>query len=116
MVPRDMPWDQADLAIRTSARAMGRLGGETGRNGALRKDQFPAALLLPMGRLGPAFLAYHNFDVYLNWNNSLVYSLTAAYFATRLAGAPKVNPGHGSPRVMSLGQVKGFSKFVTRRL
>jgi hypothetical protein len=40
-----------------------------------------------MGRFGPAFLAYQNFQVYLQWNNSLVYSTTAAYLATRIAGA-----------------------------
>ena len=27
-----------------------------------------------MGRFGPAFLVYPNFQVYLQWNNSLVYS------------------------------------------
>jgi peptidoglycan hydrolase-like protein with peptidoglycan-binding domain len=47
-----------------------------------------------MGRRGPAFLAYPNFDVYTQWNKSLVYATTAAYFATRLAGAPKVQPGN----------------------
>jgi peptidoglycan hydrolase-like protein with peptidoglycan-binding domain len=46
-----------------------------------------------MGRNGPAFLAYRNFDVYTEWNQSLVYALTAAYYATRLAGAPAVNRG-----------------------
>ncbi len=46
-----------------------------------------------MGRLGPAFLAYPNFDVYTQWNQSLVYATTAAYFATRLAGAPPVRKG-----------------------
>ena len=48
-----------------------------------------------MGRLGPAFLAYQNFQVYLQWNNSLVYSTTAAYLATRIAGAPALH--HGTP-------------------
>ena len=52
-----------------------------------------ASLLLPMGRLGPAFLAYPNFGVYTQWNRSLVYATTAAYFATRLAGAPPVQKG-----------------------
>ena len=60
-----------------------------------------AALYLPMGRFGPAFLAYHNFDVYLGWNESLVYSTTAAYFATRLSGAPPVGAGNG--KVEALG-------------
>ncbi|MGR3542365.1 MAG: lytic murein transglycosylase [Hasllibacter sp.] len=56
-------------------------------------DGLPASLLLPQGRGGPAFLAFPNFDVYLEWNQSLVYAMTAAYFATRLEGAPVFDPG-----------------------
>jgi peptidoglycan hydrolase-like protein with peptidoglycan-binding domain len=41
-----------------------------------------------MGRMGPAFLAYQNFAVYTEWNNSLIYSTTAGYLATRIAGSP----------------------------
>jgi peptidoglycan hydrolase-like protein with peptidoglycan-binding domain len=41
-----------------------------------------------MGRMGPAFLAYPNFAAYTEWNNSLIYSTTAGYLATRIAGAP----------------------------
>ena len=61
---------------------------------ALPADSMQASLLLPMGHLGPAFLAYANFDVYTQWNQSLVYATTAAYFATRLAGAPPVHRGN----------------------
>ena len=50
-----------------------------------------------MGRLGPAFLVYQNFQVYLQWNNSLVYSTTAAYLATRIAGAPPLQRGTPPP-------------------
>ncbi|MCZ7596235.1 MAG: lytic murein transglycosylase [Hyphomicrobium sp.] len=35
-----------------------------------------------MGRNGPAFLAYPNFGIYTEWNNSLSYATTAAYLAT----------------------------------
>ena len=63
----------------------------------LPDDGLPAGLLLPMGRKGAAFLAYDNFDVFLRWNRSLVYSTTAAYLATRLAGAPKANFGKPDP-------------------
>ncbi|WP_158966130.1 lytic murein transglycosylase [Chachezhania sediminis] len=52
-----------------------------------------STLLLPQGRNGPAFLAYPNFDVYFEWNQSFTYVLTAAYFATRLGGAPVYDPG-----------------------
>ena len=54
---------------------------------ALPNDDMPASLLLPMGRTGPAFLAYANFAAYTEWNNSLIYSTTAGYLATRIAGA-----------------------------
>ncbi|WP_164661754.1 lytic murein transglycosylase [Tropicibacter sp. Alg240-R139] len=53
----------------------------------------PASLILPQGHKGPAFLAYPNFDVYFEWNQSFVYVLTAAYFATRLEGAQIYDAG-----------------------
>lgn len=63
-----------------------------------REGTFPAglqaSLLLPQGHKGPAFLAYPNFDVYFEWNQSFVYVLTAAYFATRLEGAAVYKAGN----------------------
>ncbi|SEW38520.1 lytic murein transglycosylase [Cognatiyoonia koreensis] len=56
-----------------------------------------ARVILPMGRNGPAFLAYPNFDVYFEWNQSFVYVLTAAYFGTRLEGAEVYNAGNPAP-------------------
>lgn len=53
-----------------------------------------ASLLLPQGYKGPAFLAYPNFDVYFEWNQSFVYVLTAAYFATRLEGGQVYDAGN----------------------
>ncbi|MEO1749671.1 MAG: peptidoglycan-binding protein, partial [Pseudomonadota bacterium] len=43
----------------------------------------------------PIFLAYPNFNVLLEWNQSLTYVTTAAYFATRLGGAQRYNAGSG---------------------
>jgi peptidoglycan hydrolase-like protein with peptidoglycan-binding domain len=59
----------------------------------------PASVVLPVGRFGPAFLAYDNFQAYLKWNNSLNYSLTAAYYSTRLDGAPAMNKGTNVPKI-----------------
>jgi peptidoglycan hydrolase-like protein with peptidoglycan-binding domain len=73
-----------------------------------------ASLHLPMGRNGPGFLAYHNFDVYLEWNNSLVYSTTAAYFATRLAGAGVVGRGSGVD-LLSVAEVKEVQKLLAAK-
>jgi lytic murein transglycosylase len=94
-VPANMPWDQADLSITLPRSKWASYGVTLADGRPLPADNLPASLVLPMGRLGPAFLAYQNFQVYLQWNNSLTYSTTAAYLATRIAGAPALR--HGTP-------------------
>ncbi|MEF2074206.1 lytic murein transglycosylase [Consotaella aegiceratis] len=93
-VPSNFPWERAALVSKEPRSAFAALGVTKANGSPLPNDAMPAALVLPMGRGGPAFLAYPNFDVYLEWNKSLVYSLTAAYFATRLDGAPAVTWGN----------------------
>jgi len=113
-VPEDLPWDKAYLAIRLRLpRSQWAAWGVAGADGSpLPADNLPAALLLPMGRFGPAFLAYPNFDVYTEWNKSLVYTTTAAYFATRLAGAPPVQ--RGSAVALDTGEVKELQQHLER--
>ncbi len=94
-VPAKLPWDQADLAIQLPRSKWAAYSVTLADGAPLPADNLPASLLLPMGRFGPAFLVYQNFQVYLQWNNSLVYSTTAAYLATRIAGAPPLR--HGTP-------------------
>jgi lytic murein transglycosylase len=91
-----VPWDQADLSIQHPDSQWAKWG-VTAADGKPLSGDLPASLVLPMGRFGPAFLVYPNFQVYLKWNQSLVYSLTAAYYATRLDGAPAMNVGSGTP-------------------
>ncbi len=67
--------------------------GITPRNGPLTEG-LGASLLLPQGRGGPAFIAYPNFRVYFDWNQSFTYVMTAAYFATRLEGAKVFDAGN----------------------
>ena len=49
-------------------------------------DHGPAALLLPSGPSGPAFLAFRNFDVILRYNNSENYGIGVGYLSDRIAG------------------------------
>ena len=86
-LPRDFDWAVTGLDTRRTARDWARLGVAP-RGGAFLRNDLPGAILIPQGHKGPAFLAYPNFDVYFEWNQSFTYVLTAAYFATRLAGAP----------------------------
>ena len=89
-VPENLPWQEADVAIQHPT-SQWETWGVKAAHGALARGDLPAALILPMGRHGPAFLAYPNFKAFLGWNSAMVYSTTVAYFATRLAGAPNVN-------------------------
>ena len=107
-VPEKMDWAQADLAIKHPRSKWKEWGVKQADGGALSGDGMQASLLLPMGRKGPAFLAYPNFSVYTEWNKSLVYATTAAYLGTRLAGAPKVR--RGDPPTLSHGQVKDLQR------
>ena len=108
-VPADMPWEEADIAIEHPRSQWAKWGVK----GKFKADNFPAALLLPMGKDGPAFLAYDNFTkAYLKWNESLVYSTTAAYLATRIAGAPRVSPGNGEVTPLTYEQIKDMQTLL----
>ncbi len=92
-IPEHMDWAEADLNIEKPLSEWERKGVHIA-DGSKVAGSLPAVLLLPMGKNGPAFLAFQNFKVFLEWNQSLVYSTTVAYLATRIDGAPAVQRGH----------------------
>ena len=110
-VPLQMPWEQAGLDVQ-HPRSQWVRWGVTGPYRPLPADNMPASLILPMGRNGPAFLAYPNFKAYTEWNSAIVYSTTAAYFATRLAGAPPVGRGNGTVIVPTADQVRELQRLL----
>ena len=114
-VPAQMPWDQADLSILLPRSQWAKWGVTRPDGSALPNDDSKASLLLPMGRHGPAFLAYPNFRMFTEWNQSLVYSTTAAYFATRLAGAPPIHRGNGTVEPFAMAQIKELQALLARR-
>jgi membrane-bound lytic murein transglycosylase B len=104
----DLPWQEADLLIKHPLEKWSAWGVRRVDGSPLPKSDLQASLLLPMGRNGPAFLAYPNFDVYTQWNQSLNYATTAAYLATRIDGAPVM--GHGR------GPIVGLDRLQTQEL
>jgi lytic murein transglycosylase len=112
-VPGNLQWEQADLSVALPRSKWAGSGVMLADGGPLPADNLAASLLLPMGRFGPAFLVYPNFQVYLQWNNSLVYSTTAAYLATRIAGAGPLHPGTPPP-ALSFQDVKEMQGLLTR--
>jgi lytic murein transglycosylase len=112
-VPRDMPWQEADLAIQHPVSQWVKWGVRPAY-GSLAAGDLPASLILPMGRHGPAFLGYPNFKVFIDWNSSYVYSTTVAYFATRLAGAPVVSHAGKNIAVLSADEVKELQRLLIK--
>ena len=114
-VPENMDWAQAGLTIK-HPRAQWAKWGVTRTNGQpLPVDQMPASLHLLMGRNGPAFLVYKNFDVYTEWNKSLNYATTAAYLASRIEGAPPISPGRAAVQPLDAAQMKELQLLLQRR-
>jgi lytic murein transglycosylase len=114
-VPANLPWEQADVEIQ-HPRSQWVKWGVASSGAPLPADNLPASLLLPMGRNGPAFLAYPNFTkVYLEWNQSLIYATTAAYLATRLAGAPRVSPGRTEVESLSFNETRDLQQLLSKR-
>lgn len=95
-VPESLPWEKTGLQPGMTAGDWFALG-VTPRDGNTASSALPASLVLPQGRKGPAFITYPNFNIYLEWNQSFIYTTSAAYFATRLAGAPPYDPGNPEP-------------------
>jgi lytic murein transglycosylase len=114
-VPAKLAWEEADLSIKHPRAKWAGWGVAAADGKPLRADNLPASLVLPMGRFGPAFLAYDNFSVYTQWNNSLIYSLSAAYYATRLAGAPAMQRGRNKIPGLSFEEVRELQQHLQRR-
>jgi len=94
-VPEQMDWSKTGLE-QSASTGQWQAMGIRGRNGRLVNSK-STSVILPQGRRGPAFLAYPNFRTYFEWNQSYVYVTTAAYFATRLSGAPVFDARNPEP-------------------
>ena len=67
-----------------------RLGITDAYGGALSQLDIQAAVLVPSGHRGPAFLTYDNFDVIMRWNRSEYYAISVGRLADRIAGGGRL--------------------------
>ena len=96
-VPEVMDWSQTGRTTKQPLSQWSEWGVTRPDGSPLQDNGLKAGIVLPMGYKGPAFLAYDNFDVYLEWNQSFTYALTAAFLASRFAGAPAYDPRNPDP-------------------
>ena len=112
IVPQVLPWEKSSIEVKLAVSEWAALGIKPVQGVFGKESTLPASLLLPMGRFGPAFLVYPNFHAFLGWNESMVYSTTAAFFATRIMGAPPMQRGSEELKVLSNEEIIELQKIL----
>jgi lytic murein transglycosylase len=113
-VPANLPWEQTDLSVQQPRSKWAQLGVTYPDGRPLPNDNLAASVLLPMGRTGPAFMAYPNFAAYTEWNNSLIYSTTAGYLASRIAGAAAMRKPAQPVAQLPFNELKQLQQLLVR--
>ncbi len=85
----NFPWQEAGFGRNRTVSSWQKLGIISRNKKFMASDKTIATLLLPQGLKGPKFLAYPNYNIYLKWNDSFIYTVTAAHLASRLGGQKK---------------------------
>lgn len=109
-LPPDFDVKQARIAYRQAVNAWAALGVRTADGSPLPTVAGSAAVVLPQGWQGPAFMVFDNFDVVMRWNRSVNYALSVAQLAHQLGGgAPLVAQG-GEAGALSVAQLKSLQE------
>lgn len=81
-LPEHFDYSLAQLNNRKSSAEWTKLGVLEVENNALPNLE-NAAILLPQGWQGPAFMVFSNFDVIMDWNRSVNYAISVAHLANQ---------------------------------
>jgi membrane-bound lytic murein transglycosylase B len=107
------------LAGRGNRRALSRWAdlGVRDTAGAVLPDlPVDAAILVPAGADGPAFVVYENFDVIMGWNRSEYYAIAVGRLADRIAGAGRLaNPPPEDGLRLSRARVEALQRALIAR-
>lgn len=97
-LPQNFDWRVARLTYHRPI-ADWQAAGVMQANGAPIPTQAgEAAIILPQGFRGPAFMVFDNFDVILQWNRSVSYALSVAILAQRFVADVPLLTGQGAER------------------
>ena len=86
-LPQDFDYSLAGRNNRRPLAEWVELDVRNAYGGALPPIDMQAAVLVPAGHEGPAFLVYENFDVIMRWNRSEYYAIAIGRLADRIAGS-----------------------------
>ena len=115
-LPEGFPYLEAGLNERRTLSEWHKLGVRTSDGSPLPQADIKAALLVPAGHEGPAFLVYHNFKVIMGWNRSEFYGLVVGHLSDRIAGLGQLMqpPPADAPR-LSRKQVIDLQERLNKR-
>ena len=86
-LPVDFEWRYARLYYRRPITEWQAAGVVQANGAPLPSQAGRAAIILPQGALGSAYMVWDNFDVTLQWNRSISYALAVAILAEQFLGA-----------------------------
>lgn len=89
-LPKSFPYELAGRKQQRPLDEWRALGVRTAFGQEIDGADIEAAVILPAGRRGPAFLVYDNFDVIMRWNPSTFYALSVGRLADRIAGGSEL--------------------------
>jgi len=95
-LPDGFAYEEAELDNVKPVSEWGVRGVKAAPGDPLPVSDANAAIYLPAGARGPAFLVFANFSVILKYNNAASYALAVSLLADRMAGASPVS--HSWPR------------------
>jgi membrane-bound lytic murein transglycosylase B len=104
-LPADFDWQQASLTLRRPVSAWQTMGVQLPVDSAV-DSRLQAAIVLPQGWTGPAFMVFSNFDVVMDWNRSISYALSVALLAQQLAGGDGLMAPLPDQAPISIAQIK----------
>jgi membrane-bound lytic murein transglycosylase B len=86
-LPQGFAYEQAEARLRKPISEWAKLGVRNAAGESLPDIADEAAILLPAGYRGPAFLVRNNFNVILRYNSASAYALAIGLLSDRLKGA-----------------------------
>ncbi len=108
LLPRDFDYAQTGLDQQRPLSEWSARGLRLANGGRLPAEQtIEAAVIVPAGHRGPAFIVYRNFRIIMRWNNSESYALSVGLLADRLIGAaPLHRPPPDDEARLSLDEIR----------
>lgn len=117
LLPADFDHSLASIATTPetwkSMREWSALGVSAASGYGLPQSEQRAALILPAGHSGPAFLVHHNYERILRWNRSIFYAVAVGHLADRIAGGSGLSAqAPGQDQRLSNDQVRELQSLL----